>query len=94
MRAKERLQVCVVRLPSRGQVTIPAEFRRQLGLDEGDLLQITLREGKMEIEPVVTDMDKVLRDYTEEEIRQFLEEDRIDRETAVVVRRLPATDAP
>ena len=81
-------------MPSRGQITIPVEFRRQLGLDEGDLLQMTLREGKMEIEPVVTDVDKVLRDYTEEEIRQFLEEDRIDRDTAVAVRRLLATDAP
>ena len=44
----------VVRPIRRGQLTIPAEFRRKLGIDDDTLLQLTLQEGKIEITPVVT----------------------------------------
>jgi AbrB family looped-hinge helix DNA binding protein len=80
----------VVQLPSRGQITIPAEFRRLLGLDEGDLLRLTLKEGRIEIEPLAVGEDEQLRQYTEAELRQFMEEDRIDAETAETVRALLA----
>lgn len=43
--------VCPLR---RGQLTIPAEFRRRLGIDDDTLLQLTLYEDKIEIVPVVT----------------------------------------
>ena len=43
----------VVRPLRRGQLTIPAEFRRKLGIDDDTLLQLTLQEGKIEITPVV-----------------------------------------
>jgi AbrB family looped-hinge helix DNA binding protein len=43
----------IIRPLRRGQLTIPAEFRRQLGIAEDTLLQLTLREGKIEITPVV-----------------------------------------
>ena len=35
-----------------GQITIPKEFREALGLEETDMLSISLVEGKLEIEPV------------------------------------------
>ena len=44
----------IVRLLRRGQITIPAEFRRRLGIDDDTLLQLTLREDRIEILPVVT----------------------------------------
>jgi AbrB family looped-hinge helix DNA binding protein len=43
----------VVRPLRRGQLTIPAEFRRRLGIADDTLLQLTLQEGKIEITPVV-----------------------------------------
>lgn len=43
----------VVRPLWRGQLTIPAEFRRRLGIADDTLLQLTLQEGKIEITPVV-----------------------------------------
>ena len=43
----------VVRPLRRGQLTIPAEFRRRLGIDDDTLLQLTLQEDKIEITPVV-----------------------------------------
>jgi AbrB family looped-hinge helix DNA binding protein len=44
----------IVRPLRRGQLTIPAEFRRRLGINDDTLLQLTLYEDKIEIVPVVT----------------------------------------
>ena len=44
----------IVRSLRRGQLTIPAEFRRRLGISDDTLLQLTLYEDKIEIVPVVT----------------------------------------
>ena len=49
----ERPTAYVVRPLRRGQVTLPAEFRRRLGIGDDSLLQLTLREGRIEITPVV-----------------------------------------
>ena len=49
----ERPLTRVVRPLRRGQLTLPAEFRRRLGIDDDTLLQLTLQEGKIEITPVV-----------------------------------------
>lgn len=35
-----------------GQITIPKEFRDALGLEETDMLSISLGNGKLEVEPV------------------------------------------
>jgi bifunctional DNA-binding transcriptional regulator/antitoxin component of YhaV-PrlF toxin-antitoxin module len=35
-----------------GQVCLPVEFRRQLGINEADLPLLTLNEDKIEITPV------------------------------------------
>jgi AbrB family looped-hinge helix DNA binding protein len=43
----------VMRPLRRGQITIPAEFRRRLGIDDDTLLQLTLHEDRIEITPVV-----------------------------------------
>jgi len=68
------------------------DFRRRLGLAEGDLLQMTLTGNKIEIEPVRLPEAR-LRDYTDAEIQQFLEEDKIDAETATTVRKLLTSGA-
>ena len=35
-----------------GQITIPAEFRRRLGITEDTMLQVRLDEGELHIKPV------------------------------------------
>jgi bifunctional DNA-binding transcriptional regulator/antitoxin component of YhaV-PrlF toxin-antitoxin module len=37
-----------------GQITIPIEFRRQLGIEPDSLLQLTLERGELRIAPVRT----------------------------------------
>jgi AbrB family looped-hinge helix DNA binding protein len=82
----------VIQMPSRGQITLPTDFRRKLGLTEGSLLQISLIGDKIEIKPAVTSGVR-LREYTEAEIDQFLADDRIDEQTAATVRRMLAEGA-
>ena len=38
-----------------GQITIPAEFRKLLGIDEDTMLRVTLAEGELRIAPVRID---------------------------------------
>jgi len=50
---KEReLMTRIVRPLRSGQITIPAEFRRQLGITEDSVLQMILREGELRIKPM------------------------------------------
>src|ERR1700680_3579756 len=42
----------IVRQLRSGQVTIPADFRKQLGIAEDTLLQMTLVQGELRIKPV------------------------------------------
>ena len=79
----------LVKPRTRGQITIPAEFREQLGIDENTVLQMRLQGGKIEITPLrVVDDDRLLRDYDPADIQAFLEEDKLDRKIAEKARKL------
>ena len=43
----------IVRVREKGQVTLPLEARRQLGLREGDLLEASVKDGRIVLELVV-----------------------------------------
>lgn len=49
---EDRALTQVIRPLRGGQVCLPGEFRRQLGIDEGTPLLLTLNEDKIEITPV------------------------------------------
>ena len=74
----------------RGQITIPIEFRKKLGIDEDTFLNLALKGNRIEITPVTIreSSDEDLRNYTNEEIAEFLSEDKIDQKTADIVREL------
>ena len=78
----------VVRPLAKGQITIPAEFRHKLGIDANTLLDISLVEGKLEIIPIRIRGEEALREYTDGDIQRFLEDDKIDAQTADKVREL------
>lgn len=79
----------VVRLLPKGQITLPAEFRRQLKLGEDSLLRLTLTEAGLQVAPLrEAPRDIGGREYSAQEIARFMKEDRIDRATATKVRRL------
>ena len=83
----EQTATRVIQLPARGQITIPTEFRRSLGLTDGSLLQMSLIGDRIELRPVYIGESQV-REYTDAELEQFLEDDKIDQATFDEVRRL------
>ena len=76
---------------SKGQITIPADFREKLGIDENSILQLELKGSKIEITPLRTVEDMLIREFDSSEIDSFLEEDKIDLDTAKRVRDLLGT---
>ncbi len=81
-----------IRMNSRGQVVLPARFRRKLSLREGSEMQIRLLEdGAMEIRPVVVVpissylennpeiRDEVLKSYEAAAAGDVLDEDETRR---------------
>lgn len=52
----------------RGQVTLPADVRRALGLQGGDALEVTIEDGRIILQPVMT---LPVRLYTEADLAMF-----------------------
>lgn len=74
---------------SKGQITIPIEFRRRLKIDDKTILSLSLRGSKIEILPLRPALrEEDVREYTRDEIDVFLKEDRLDSKTAGKIRRL------
>ncbi len=44
----------VVKLQKRGQLTLPAAVRKELGLEENVQLEITVEDGRIILNPVIT----------------------------------------
>lgn len=66
----------IIKPLSKGQITIPAQFRKQLGIDESSFLDVTIRDGDLIIRPIKSIPAKYLRSFTKEEVRGFLDLDR------------------
>jgi bifunctional DNA-binding transcriptional regulator/antitoxin component of YhaV-PrlF toxin-antitoxin module len=79
----------LVRPRSKGQITLPIEFRRCLNIDDKTILSLSLKGSKVEILPLRPLPEQaLLRGYTSDEIQWFLKEDQLDPHTAKRVRRL------
>jgi AbrB family looped-hinge helix DNA binding protein len=53
----------VVRMGPQGRIVIPAELRRELGLDEGSTLNATTRGGQLILEPRSVVLDRMRRRF-------------------------------
>lgn len=79
----------LVRPLPKGQITLPVEFRRRLGISSETILSLTLKGNTIEIVPLrPVPQQETLRDYQDDEIDRFLKEDQLDPDTAAKVRRL------
>jgi len=87
---QEKIITKIVKPLSRGQITIPIEFRKKLGIGSNTILNLVLKGNKIEITPAVVREfnEKELREYTDKEILEFLQDDKIDKDTARTVKRL------
>ena len=76
----------VIKALAKGQITIPTDFRKALGIEAETLLSVALVGDHLEVAPLR--QGEELRRYTEEDLSRFLEEDKLDEETARKVRDL------
>lgn len=53
----------VIRSLRSGQITIPADFRKALGIQDHSLLQITIDQGELRIRPITPDTDAGPNDW-------------------------------
>jgi len=87
---QEKIITKIIKPLSRGQITIPIEFRKKLGIGSNTILNLSLKGNKIEITPAVVREfnEDELREYTDKEILEFLQDDKIDKDTARTVKRL------
>jgi AbrB family looped-hinge helix DNA binding protein len=73
----------IAQLSGRGTLTLPAEIRRNLGLGEGDVLTVQIRDGSVVLTPTVLSPVEI---YTDERIAEFEESARMTSEELAAAR--------
>ena len=64
----------LVKILRHGQITLPKEIRKILGVQEGDLLEVGLENARVFLQPkVLVDKQTVLSDAGEIKIKEALE---------------------
>lgn len=67
----------VVKILPKGLITIPKQWRQELGFEENGLARLRRLGNRLILEPVNV-VSYRLRNYSKEEIEQFIKEDRIN----------------
>ena len=65
----------IVKIQSKGLLTIPKRFRRELGFDEKSMVRVRKEKNRLVIEPLRV-LSYPVRHYTDEDLKDFLEFDR------------------
>lgn len=76
---KERVSV----VTRKGQITIPAEFRKALGLKEGDKVALSLEEGEVRLSPTESVVTRTAGIFKTGEPAKTAEELRVLAEEAI-----------
>lgn len=90
MEKVKKTQVRYIKVLPRGQVTIPNDIRKALGIEEGGVLSLEVKGESIIMAPLrpSAKAGEALRSYTKAEIDRFLEEEKLDEETAKRVKKL------
>ena len=79
-----------IRVLGKGMITIPKSWRDELGITEGDIVKAKKEGKRLIIEPQQSQLAPY-RVYRDEEIDEFLKEDRLPAKLAAKVRKDIAT---
>lgn len=74
------LSTDIVKIQSKGLLTIPKKIRQNLGFEENSLVRVIEEKGRVVIEPIRT-LPYPVRIYTRDEINEFLELDKKETKT-------------
>jgi antitoxin PrlF len=71
---------------NRGQITLPAQIRKRLGIEAGGVVAAEERDGELVLRPAVV---MEVETYSDNDIRRWDEEDRLSpKERDRILRRL------
>jgi AbrB family looped-hinge helix DNA binding protein len=79
----QEMQERVSVVTRKGQITIPAEFRKALGLKEGDKVALSLEEGKVRLSPSESVVTRTAGVFKTDEPAKTAEELRVLAEEAI-----------
>lgn len=65
------IQEEIIKVQSRGLVTLPKNLRQKLGLGKDSLVRVKEEKGRLVIEPVRI-LPYTVRSYTEDEVKGFI----------------------
>jgi AbrB family looped-hinge helix DNA binding protein len=74
-------EATVVRMGPQGRIVVPAELRRQLGLDEGSTLNATTRGGRLILEPRSVVLDRMRKRFADVPRSTSLSRELVDDRT-------------
>lgn len=78
----------IIKPLAKGQITIPVAFREALQIKENTLLKADLRNNGIFIEPLTVNWEeKYVREFSKEELSEFLKEDKLDKKTLKKIKR-------
>lgn len=76
VKTKKECKMSLVKLSSKGQLVVPKNIRKALGLTTGTTLKIIPKGGKILLEPVATSMiDRLYGKFSDENLLDDLEAD-------------------
>lgn len=82
----------LVKTLNKGQVTIPAKLRRKIGIKKNSYLRAYSKGRKVVLEPISLEtfgsLEKYIREFTDEEIAEWLELDKLEGETLKKAKKL------
>lgn len=82
------MQQVTIKPLAKGQITIPVSFRRQLNIKNDTLLQAELMQDGIFLKPInLAWKEKYVRQFSDEEIKQWLEDDKLDEETLQKIKK-------
>lgn len=76
----------IVKPLPKGQITIPAELRKQIGMSESTVFKVVVQGSGLYLEPVHLGWEqKFLREYSPEYVKELAKDDKIDKKTLEAV---------
>ena len=69
-----------LKILSKGMVTLPISWRKELGIEEGKMVKAKIVDNQIIIEPI--EKPVLYRTYSQKELQQFLKDDQLPKKLA------------
>lgn len=84
------MQNILVKPTSRGQITLPKSIRQKLSVTCSTYLNVSVKGNEIILQPVDVKVEEIknIRIYTDKQIAEFLEEDKLSKEDAAFLKHV------